>query len=200
LLEGLVAGYGIAIPVGAIAILIIETGIRRGFWSGFSAGAGAATADLAYASVAAIAGAQLAEALGGYADSIQMISGLVLLLIGVAGIWRIRRRRQPAKGTTNRGRRYPQIYLQFLGLTLLNPLTVAYFAALVLGLDSLAGMGVEGRLAFVAGAGLASLSWQTLLAAVSGLGNRIASKQAQAVTSYLGNAIVIGLGIRILLA
>ena len=28
---GVVAGYGIAIPVGAIAVLIVETGLRRGF-------------------------------------------------------------------------------------------------------------------------------------------------------------------------
>ena len=28
---GVAAGYGIAIPVGAIAILIMETGLRRGF-------------------------------------------------------------------------------------------------------------------------------------------------------------------------
>ena len=33
--EGVVAGYGIAIPVGAIAILIIELGLRRGFRAGF---------------------------------------------------------------------------------------------------------------------------------------------------------------------
>ncbi len=38
--EGVLAGYGIAIPVGAIAILIIEMGLRRGFRLGFMAGAG----------------------------------------------------------------------------------------------------------------------------------------------------------------
>lgn len=42
---GTVAGYGAAIPVGAAAILIIQTGIRSGFPPAASAGAGAATAD-----------------------------------------------------------------------------------------------------------------------------------------------------------
>lgn len=56
-IEGLIAGYGIAIPVGAIAILIVEMGLRCGFKVGFMAGAGAATADLLYASLATLAGA-----------------------------------------------------------------------------------------------------------------------------------------------
>jgi len=34
-IEGLIAGYGIAIPVGAIAILIVEMGLRCGFRIGF---------------------------------------------------------------------------------------------------------------------------------------------------------------------
>ena len=40
--EGVLAGYGIAIPVGAIAILIVDLGLRRGFQPAFMAGAGAA--------------------------------------------------------------------------------------------------------------------------------------------------------------
>jgi threonine/homoserine/homoserine lactone efflux protein len=44
--DGVLAGYGIAIPVGAIAVLIIEVSIRRGLTSGLQAGAGAASADL----------------------------------------------------------------------------------------------------------------------------------------------------------
>jgi threonine/homoserine/homoserine lactone efflux protein len=65
--EGVLAGYGIAIPVGAIAILIVDMGLRRGFLSGFMAGAGAATADFIYALLAVIAGATLAMALAPYA-------------------------------------------------------------------------------------------------------------------------------------
>ena len=37
-IDGLIAGYGIAIPVGAIAILIIESALRHGIAVGFSAG------------------------------------------------------------------------------------------------------------------------------------------------------------------
>ena len=59
-LAGVAAGYGIAIPVGAIALLIMDLGIRRGFWPAFAAGAGAATAELLYSALAVIGGAALA--------------------------------------------------------------------------------------------------------------------------------------------
>lgn len=55
LLAGVAAGLGIAVPVGAIAVLILDLGARRGFLPAFAAGSGAATADLLYASLAAFA-------------------------------------------------------------------------------------------------------------------------------------------------
>jgi len=62
-LKGVLAGYGIAIPVGPIAILILELGIQRGFSIAFCAGAGAASADLFYAVIAVLAGTLLASIL-----------------------------------------------------------------------------------------------------------------------------------------
>jgi arginine exporter protein ArgO len=55
------------------------------------------------------------------------------------------------------------------------------------------------RLLFIAGAGLASLSWQSLLAGVGGLGQRRLSQNAQAAAVIAGNLLVIVLGIRALL-
>ena len=57
---GALAGYAIAIPVGAIAVLIVELGIRRGFRIAASAGAGAAAADGLYATLAVIGGTAIA--------------------------------------------------------------------------------------------------------------------------------------------
>jgi hypothetical protein len=59
-LAGVVAGYAIAIPVGAIAVLIVELGVRRGFRVAAAAGVGAGTADGLYAALAALGCAALA--------------------------------------------------------------------------------------------------------------------------------------------
>lgn len=37
LVEGILAGFGIAIPVGPIAVLIVDLGVRRGFRPAFAA-------------------------------------------------------------------------------------------------------------------------------------------------------------------
>lgn len=90
-------------------------------------------------------------------------------------------------------------FAQFLGLTLLNPLTVAYFGSLILGLHEGALATASMRAAFVVGAGLASLSWQSLLAGLGALAHRRLSPRFQTATSVIGNVIVLGLGVRILL-
>ncbi len=208
---GLLAGYGIAVPVGAIAILIIETGLQRGFAPAFMAGAGAATADLVYATLAAVAGTALAVFLAPVQGYLQIASGAVLIFLGCYGLYRLWRAAAaqvaPQVGPQADAADAPiapadaswRIYGQFLALTLLNPATVAYFAALILGMR--AGQGAwEARLAFVAGAALASLSWQSFLAGLSALGGRRLSPRFRALTSIVGNLIIVALGLRVMLA
>ena len=197
--EGVVAGYGIAIPVGAIAILIIDVGLRRGFGLGFMAGAGAAAADLLYASLAALAGAALASLLAPFASALRLASALVLLGLGGYGLWRVRQSagQEIARPASAHG--HLRTFAQFLGLTLLNPLTVAYFSALILGRDAGATTTFGQRGLFVVGAGLASLSWQTLLAGMGAVGHRHMSPRFRVLTSIVGNLVVMGLGGRILL-
>lgn len=195
--QGVLAGYGIAIPVGAIAILIVEAGLRSGFLTGFAAGAGAATADLVYAGLAALAGQALAEHLAPVAGELRAVSGLVLVGLGGLGLWQLLRSRgRLSSGVGAPIRQAPlPIYARFVGLTLLNPLTVTYFAALILGGSEL-NPGWGARLAFVLGAALASLSWQTLLAVAGALAHKHLSPAFRIFTSLAGNCIVIGLGVR----
>jgi len=192
------AGYGIAIPVGAIAVLILETGMRRGFRPAFAAGTGAAAADLAYAALAALAGPPIAAALSSFTLALQLGSAALLLAIGVRGLWAARRNAANPEARDGLERGVLRTFWQFLGLTLLNPLTVAYFAALVLGRGPENSLSPAGRLAFVAGAWLASWSWQTLLAAGGALAQRLLSRRARQLTSVVGSLVVIAFGLRIL--
>lgn len=198
--EGILAGYGIAIPVGAIAILIVDMGLRRGFPAAFMAGAGAATADFFYALLAVIAGATLAPALAPYATVLQIAGAIALFTLGAYGLrqaWRIDPSGATGASSVEDDHSIWRVYLRFLGLTLLNPLTIIYFGALILGRDAGATISTLDRLLFVLGAVLASLSWQTLLAGVGSLANQRLSPRFQRLTSITGNLIVILLGLRI---
>ena len=199
-LEGLLAGYGIAIPVGAIAVLIVDLGLRRGFPPAFMAGAGAATADFIYALLAVIAGATIAAVLAPYAGILQIASAVVLLALGGYGLRRAWKIDASQKTTPLPEDNQPLwgVYFRFFGLTLLNPLTIAYFGALILGRDAGTTTTAVDQLLFVAGAALASLSWQTLLAGIGSLANQRLSPRFQRLTSIAGNLIVIAFGLRII--
>ena len=194
----MLAGYGIAIPVGAIAVLILETGMRRGFRPAFAAGTGAAAADLTYATLAALAGPPIAAALSSFTLALQLGSAALLLAIGVRGLWTTRRNAASPEASSSLEHGVLRTFWTFLGLTLLNPLTVAYFAALVLGRGPENSLSPAGQLAFVAGAWLASWSWQTLLAAGGALAQRLLSRRPRQLTSMVGSLVVIAFGLRIL--
>jgi threonine/homoserine/homoserine lactone efflux protein len=206
-LAGVVAGYGVAIPVGAIAVLIVDATLRRGLRIGLAAGAGAATADGLYAGLAALAGAAIARLVTPIQTQLSWLSVGALVLIVIRGLIVLRRElaRKPAtdaaagpaaSGTEPDGSRGAsgesprRTYLRFLALTIINPMTVVYFAALVLGLPSL-GDGAAARVAFVAGAFLASISWQSLLAGVGAIVHRRLPARSRLATSLLGNLIVL---------
>ena len=196
-LAGAVAGYAIAIPVGAIAVLIIHTALTSGLRQGLAAGAGAATADLIYATVAALAGAGVAAFIGPLVAPLRVVGGLALVGIGIYGLltaWQSRDRDTGAHMPAHRA--HGRTYLAVLGLTLLNPATVIYFAALTVGLPFLGDLAE--RLVFAGAAFVASLSWQWLLAVFGALLGRGAGHRLRLPTALLGNVIVIVLGLLVL--
>jgi arginine exporter protein ArgO len=199
-LTGVIAGYGIAIPVGAIGILIIETGIRNGFGLAFFAGAGAATADLLYALLAVIGGSAIVGLVGSVEEPLRVASGLVLAIIAGAGLWRSRNIVEAGSQPTISGRRQmARTYARFLALTVINPATVVYFAAVIIGLGVAVGMTPGQGAAFALGAWLASLSWQTLIAAVGAFAGSRLTPRSRRVISIVGYLVILGFAVVVLL-
>jgi arginine exporter protein ArgO len=198
-LTGILAGYGIAIPVGAIAVLIVDVGIRCGFRCAFFAGAGAATADLVYAGLAVVGGAALAGLVHSADQPLRVVSAVVLGVIAIVGLRRVGKEQQSAEIAFPDRRELARTYARFLGLTIINPTTIVYFAAVVVGLGVTDEMTTAQGALFVSGAFLASLSWQTLLAGVGSFaGNRL-NKPAQTVAVVLGNLVILAVAVVILL-
>lgn len=192
LLAGIAAGLAVAMPLGAIGVLIVELGATAGFRSAWAAGMGTATADLAYGAAAVFAGAALSGAIEDARSAVALAGALVLGTIAVHGLWRAWQGRPDAHGPAPPpGRR---TYLTFLGLTAINPLTIVVFAAIVAGLPEIDGNGA--RLAFVAGVFGASAGWQSTLAAGGALLGR-AAPAARRWTSLAGHLIVLGLAMRL---
>ena len=191
LLKGMVAGYAIAIPVGPVAVLLIETAIHQGLTVAAAGALGAASADLIYAGLAALFGTAAAEVLEPIQDELKVVAAVVLMLLAIRGLLNARK---PSPPDLEEPRAH-RSYLTFLGITLLNPATVSYFVALVIGLD----LGSSSRLLFVLGAGGASASWQLFLVGAAGaVGTRLTDR-GRVITSVLGSVIIAALAVYTLL-
>ncbi|BAL86857.1 putative LysE-type translocator [Actinoplanes missouriensis 431] len=184
-LAGVVAGYGIAVPVGAIGVLIAGLSARTSLRVGAAAGLGAATADGIYALIAVAGGAAVAAMIEPVAVPLRWVGAVVLLALAA---WTARGAfRTGAEDISGvRSATALRAYLGVLGLTLLNPATVIYFAALVLGSG-----GAGGGVWFVVGAFLASASWQLLIAGGGSLVGRVLTGQRGRLITALTSSLVI---------
>jgi arginine exporter protein ArgO len=197
--SGVVAGYGIAIPVGAIALLIVQVGVKCGFRCAFVAGAGAATADLVYAVLAVVGGAALAQVIDSAGNMLQILSGVVLVVIALVGLRKATKPVEQAEVAMPNRSDLAGTYARFLGLTIINPTTVVYFAAVVVGLGVASGLTGSGGVVFAIGAFLASLSWQTLLAFIGASVGKRMSRRVQMLAMIAGNLLILGLAVVIIL-
>lgn len=201
LIAGVLAGYGIAMPVGAITILIITTSAQTSLRAGLAGAMGTATADGLYALIAVTAGAAVSGLLRPVAGPIRWVAGLVL--IGIAAksiIGALRRSRSSNDAKVLQAKRPLRTYLELTGLTILNPLTIIYFSALVLGLRSDAWT-VADSIVFVLAAFAASASWQAVLALGGALVGRVlTSDKGRMGTVLIGNGVIVLLAIRLFVA
>lgn len=197
-LEGALAGFGIAVPLGAIGVLLVDLAMRRGFKPAAAAASGVATADFVYALVAVLVGGAVAGAVESFQDTLRIVSAIVLLGIAAHLLWGALRRRSPAPEQTQVAvTGVVPTYLRFVGLTILNPATITYFVALVVGLDRGDATAADKAL-FVAGAFLASLSWQLWLVALGAFLHKRIPEGVRWVFGATGAVVVAGFAVRLL--
>jgi arginine exporter protein ArgO len=196
-LAGVVAGYGVAVPVGAIAILIIGLTARTSLRVGAGAALGVAAADGLYALLAVAGGAALAAVIEPVAGPMRWLAAAVLLVLAAhTAVSAVRRHRDPARAArADTGLSTPwRAFVGLLALTLLNPATIVYFAALVLGRQASDGLTVAGEALFVLGAFLASASWQLLIAGSGSLvGRLLTGPRGRLATALVSAAVIVAL-------
>jgi arginine exporter protein ArgO len=214
LVAGLLAGYGVAVPLGAVGAYLMTLTARTSPRIGAAAALGVASADGCYALLAVFGGSSLATALARIAAPLQVGAAVVLLLIAARICWPALRRDPEQRGDidatvvgvarpeggTRTGPRPALVYARLLGITLLNPTTVVYFLALVLGTHA-ADRRVAAALLFAGAAFLASASWQLVLVAGGALAGRLLSgPRGRRITALAASLLIVALAVRALLA
>jgi threonine/homoserine/homoserine lactone efflux protein len=189
-LAGVLAGLGVAMPLGAIGVLILRESITNGLRHGAAAGAGVAFVDLVYCSLAVSVGVLFAPVIRSWGAVPAVISGLVLIALGVHQFLQVR----PGDGGGAAEVPRRAVFARFVGLTAINPATLLYFLALASVVTTTSASWAV-PVAFVVGAGAASLAWQLSLAVV---GARLGAMLPPRVVGFLGwvaSAVVVILGV-----
>ncbi|MEU8572979.1 LysE family transporter [Streptomyces asoensis] len=200
LVAGLVAGYGIAVPVGAVATYLVSLTARTSLRTGVCAALGVALADGLYALIATVGGSAVAALLRPVLTPLRLASALVLLVLAARGAVAAVRQYRAHRLSTRSVPTPPspgRAFLLLFGITLLNPTTVIYFAALVLGSDTTRSVRPLEQGVFVLAAFLASASWQVLVAGGGALlGRALTGHRGRLVTALVSSAVMTALAVR----
>jgi putative LysE/RhtB family amino acid efflux pump len=195
LAKGLALGFAIALPVGPIGVLCFRRALDEGFWPAVAGGLGTATADAAYAAVAAFGITAVSTLLLDFERALAITGGIVLLWVGVRA-FRSRPAGPPAEA---RGRGLASMFTATFLLTLANPTTILSFAAVFAGLGLVGAMG-HGAAAGVLTLGVfaGSMLWWILLSgAVSALRSRV-SPSALAWVNRSSGVLLFAFGVFVL--
>jgi L-lysine exporter family protein LysE/ArgO len=134
LLRGILLGLGAAVPIGPVNVEIARRALRGGFFAGFALGCGAVTVDVLYLLLSSLSVTQLLNE-PGVLRWLAAAGALLLTFLGVMSLKSARRHvrsdplivepGQPTKATAH------SAYLTGVLMTLLNPMTLAFWFTVV---------------------------------------------------------------------
>jgi arginine exporter protein ArgO len=191
-------------PVGAVATYLVALTARTSLKIGACAALSVATADGLYALIAAIGGSALTHVIEPIMLPLRWASALVLITLaarsGATAIGQYRKR-QTATRTDEVPISPARAYMGLLGITMMNPMTVIYFAALVLGSQTATAPDPLEQSVFVLAAFAASASWQLLLAGGGALlGRVLTGGRGRLVTAMTSSTLITALAIHLLIS
>jgi threonine/homoserine/homoserine lactone efflux protein len=199
LIAGLAAGLAIAMQVGAVSLLLVETAVAGGPRIGIAAGLGVATVDLVFAAAAAVAGGTAGVVLAEHEGEIRLVAAATLAAIALHGLATLDRGgAEPATVGAGVGQAGPgSHYVRFFAITSMNPLTIASFAAVATSLP----LGHPSAvIAFTLGVGAASAGWHLLLTAAAGHAGRWITPRIQRGLAIGGRVAVLLIAAHLALA
>ena len=190
-------------PIGGIGTYLVALGARARRPVAAAAALGVGTTDGLYALLAVLGGAALQDVLRPARDWLRALSVAALVVLAaatlVSGIRRYRDTRATAS-TVRREMSVPRAYATLLGLTALNPATLAYFTALVLGSQAGERHGGLERALFVLFVFVASAAWQlTLVATGAAIGHLAGGRQGQLAIATASAVVMVGLAVALAL-
>ena len=128
ILKGFIIGLCASIPMGPIAILVIQKTLSKGRHAGFVAGLGASVVDTVYAVISLFALAFAQQFIEKHENVILLVGGLILTLIGVSMALSNPFRRRVKKD--DKSNFSSKDFLQAIAMGISNPMAIFVIFAL----------------------------------------------------------------------
>ena len=193
LLVGFGLGFLVALQLGPMSLFLIRSTLRRGWAVGLAIGAGIALIDALYAAAGA-AGAAPLLAIGPLRLVLGLAGAVVLVALGIRTLhsaFRVRHGLEVPSEVADPRR----AFATSLAGTASNPSTIASWAA-IFAAASVAGAAdsTGGAVLLVAGVGLGSLVWVTVLATGVAVARRAAGERALRTADAIAGVGLLGFG------
>ncbi len=156
LIEGILIGVVVAVPVGPLGLLCINRALLLGPVTGLFSGLGVATADALAAGIAALGISFVEEFLSDHQIILRLVGGVVLVYLGLS-IYQAKPRKQPPPSSVNG---LLSAYATTFFLTFSNPVTILSFIAIYAGwhVESMSGRYVSAAI-LTSGVCIGSALW-----------------------------------------
>lgn len=128
IIKGLIIGLMASMPLGPIGVMCIQRTINKKFLSGFISGAGAASADLVFATIALFFFSFIEPYLENHLEIIKLIGGLIITAIGLSIL--LKKNVANLRQNRNGKRNFIKDFLSIFILTVTNPAYILVFLGL----------------------------------------------------------------------
>ncbi|MEY4452169.1 MAG: hypothetical protein RLZZ380_1290 [Actinomycetota bacterium] len=198
---GFLAGLALAIPVGPMAIMLVNTTISRGLRHGVVGALGMATVDGTYALAVFVIGGLIASVLTTLKLALGLVGAAILLVLGIQTLVKnlklIGQKDIDSLALGGSGS-VAKTFGTFVAATVVNPPTALYFLAIA---PNVANMGYEltltNVLVFAFAVLVGSLIWQEALVFVGLAVRGITTNRFRVWLGLLGGLLIIALALSI---
>ena len=176
LIQGIVFGFFLALPVGPVGVLCVQRTLSQGRIHGLISGLGAAFGDALYGAVAAFGISAVEDWITGHQGSLRLVGGVVLLLLAMRTVASMVRHRPVADGNDEKIQRRIEThslvkdFISTFTLAITNPITFIAFAGLLATLGfTEAGRSIGNASILVAGVFAGSALWWIALSSTASI-------------------------------
>ena len=196
---GFFAGLALSIPVGPMAIMLINTTLEKGWRHGVAGASAMASIDFSYALTVFLLGHAVSSFFSTWGQLLSFFGAAILLALGITTLvrnFKLMKASAEEVSAAKAGATPAKTYLLFAGATILNPPTALYFLGIA---PSVAQVDSENfvlsAFVFAIGVFVGSVIWQQGLALTGTTLRRFAQNKVRIFFGLVGGALIVSLAV-----